>query len=370
MWGILTILLTSLSWAEPTLAIPSARTAPNDMVAVDLADLAAYRPETREIVNPILEALRNQPDAFLGQWGKRSLTLVSAVATAGPLLYPGSGFWMVPLMASVKTRSDRYALVSLRLAVDAEGSVHLVDRGDLRPFSKLAFDVRTSLIERKTIVEEASVGWKIVYPVAVGGFNQGITKGSKGRTVLVTPRFTHATLPKSEASERRGGYFKNLPFIRIHDRTDDYDGYAFHIYVDYDHPYAPANDTDFRRGFHSHGCIRMRQGDLEELWAVVRKSAPKRTPFEVTLRSDVRDREDSPLPLDDASYWNVVNCGSAAHPRSCKDPGGGGLTWMEQIFAAPPIADLEEQLYQPRSLDPQGDDEDRWVPSEPETNTP
>ncbi|HRE91270.1 MAG TPA: L,D-transpeptidase, partial [Myxococcota bacterium] len=69
----------------------------------------------------------------------------------------------------------------------------------------------------------------------------------------------------------------------------------------------------FMRGFNSHGCITLRDGDLLELAAFVFGSED---PLPLTIRPTFEGALEArhPLPHEDKQYWRLVNTGTADRP--------------------------------------------------------
>ena len=96
---------------------------------------------------------------------------------------------------------------------------------------------------------------------------------------------------------RKVPVFAGLPFIRLTGASSN--GYGIHGPVDY---YTRSDGGRLRRGFVSHGCIRMEPADLVELYARI---AGHRTPVRVQ-RAIERRSDDRAVDVDDP--WIMSEC--------------------------------------------------------------
>src|SRR5690606_4421436 len=94
------------------------------------------------------------------------------------------------------------------------------------PLAQTNFEVEVGLIDRKVIIKDYANSLKMIFPLGVGGFDEGIQ--NLGATGLVTPRFQSAWLDKREAyaSRTKPAYFAGKPFLRITTDQDLKKGYT------------------------------------------------------------------------------------------------------------------------------------------------
>lgn len=91
--------------------------------------------------------------------------------------------------------------------------------------------------------------------------------------------------------------FAGLPFIRLEGPSSS--GYGFHGPID---RYTDANGGTLRRGYVSHGCMRMQAADIVELWARIQGH---RTPVRI---QQAVERRDDDRALDVGPVWTMTEC--------------------------------------------------------------
>ena len=175
--------------------------------------------------------------------------------------------------------------------------------------------VELSLLERKVIVMDDRGRAFKTYPVAVGGLDEAIISG---RLSITTPFYKEAYLNEavSQAVRWVPPYYKGMPFLRVSHSTLDWTPIGFHI----------RQNPRLKRGFESHGCIRMREKDLYELYWLLKSSPDGTMPLGLVLRSEAP--WDHPYPLEDKSYMTISH-----PPRRGED----GLLVMERVYSPPPL---------------------------------
>ena len=172
-----------------------------------------------------------------------------------------------------------------------------------------------SLLERKAIVMDNRGRTFKIYPVAVGGLDEAVTSEELS---ITTPFYTEAYLNEavSQAVRWDPPYYKGMPFLRISHSTLDWTPIGFHI----------RQNPRLKRGFESHGCIRMREKDLYELYWLLKSSPDGTMPLGLVHWSQVP--WDHPYPLEDKSYMAISH-----PPRRGED----GLLVMERgVLSSPP----------------------------------
>jgi len=182
------------------------------------------------------------------------------------------------------------------LSVVNEGIVSLKD---------MHFNVSVGLVERKVIIEDKMKDIKMVFPVGVGAFDEGVM--NEGKVSLVTPRFKNGFIdPRAVISKRtKPRYFAGKPFIRIlkgNDLVSDTTAIGFHIEV---------NDS-FVRGFDSHGCMRLRESDLMAFHDLIMFGNEQQIP--VSIQYYLKDQMDHPATKRNKTYKTILNIGSDQSP--------------------------------------------------------
>ena len=175
-----------------------------------------------------------------------------------------------------------------------------------------SFDVKSlnltltvGLIDRKLILEDKNFDLKIVFPIGVGGFDEGVL--NEGQVSLLTPRFKHGFIDQRAVISKREKprYFDGKPFIRILNGRDlkaDTTAIGFHIEI---------NDS-FVRGFDSHGCMRLRAFDLQALHDLIMDGDEQQLPITVSYKTE--DKADHPWAKRNKTYKTVLNNGTAESP--------------------------------------------------------
>jgi hypothetical protein len=160
------------------------------------------------------------------------------------------------------------------------------------------------------VIEDATLGFRRVYPIGGGGIDRGVRVA--GVLTSMTPTTEDGRLEKTWAWRelRSPWYFRGRPYLPVSiargiDPAHKYyveSMVAFHIW----------QDKGFERGYFSHGCMRMRDADLDELAAFVFGAA---RPIPTTLRIGPMPDARHPYPLERTRYWQLKNFGTAARPR-------------------------------------------------------
>ena len=171
--------------------------------------------------------------------------------------------------------------------------------------TKLSFDV--ALKSRKVIVKDLNSDIKMIFPLGVGSFDEGVLNDSFS---LLTPRFKSGFLDKSTTikNRKKPRYFAGLPFIRIlkgNSTSKDHTGIGFHA-----QPFPEKNK--FIRAFDSHGCIRMQTPDLWSVYYMVTAGPTQQLPITVNYSSV--DSSEHPFPKRNKPYKRVANYGSVQTP--------------------------------------------------------
>lgn len=272
----------------------------NKVLGVRIDDLIKSSPETFRSVGRLNEYLKKNIANHL------SRTDVEVIHTIYLPEFPKTldGTSYVKVIAFVEYKNKKYAFETIEssFATQKNELVNLViENTKTLDLMQTDFQVETALVDRKVIIKDEKNDLKIVFPIGVGSFDEGVL--NEGVTSLITPRFNNGFIPKSSIISKREmpRYFKGKPFIRIHDgekRTE----IGFHIEI---------NDY-FNRGFDSHGCMRLREEDLQAFHDLLVHGPKSQTPVVVKYR--LQDDADHPASLNNKYFKTVVNKGSKDDP--------------------------------------------------------
>lgn len=169
----------------------------------------------------------------------------------------------------------------------------------------VSLEASVGLVDRKLILEDKNKNIKMIFPIGVGAFDEGVL--NEGKTSLLTPRFQNGFLDKRVVISKREKpkYFRGLPFIRILKGPDveaDKTPIGFHIEI---------NDS-FVRGFDSHGCMRLREFDLVALHDLIMLGDETQLPIRVLYQ--LEDKSDSPIFKRNKSFKTILNIGNTSAP--------------------------------------------------------
>jgi hypothetical protein len=178
------------------------------------------------------------------------------------------------------------------------------------PLSAVQFSLWGDLLDRKVILEDAVFGITKVFPLGVGSFKIRTGQNMDGTVEIMTDRFdAGARLYKVKAMEGHGGssntrarnypgYYRGRPFFGIIANDGKYKSIGLHYQIDAD---------GLKRGFVSHGCIRVRDKDLYQLDAILNEGAQEYLP--VRVHYHLGDRfvaRTHPMPHLDNMYGAAV----------------------------------------------------------------
>lgn len=163
-----------------------------------------------------------------------------------------------------------------------------------------------------------------VFPIGPGAIDPGAAGGGKSLTpvseaasggVFYTRTDLAATQDGPTPAQRRWGWnescrvwwqsetgaqvpvFAGLPFIRLQGPSGS--GYGIHGPID---SYTMPNGGTLRRGFVSHGCVRMEAADLVEVYGRIRGH---KTPVRIQKATE---RRDDATAVDVANRWFLAEC--------------------------------------------------------------
>jgi hypothetical protein len=312
-------------------------------IGVDLRDMAALAPGRVPDAEAMLNHLEHNPQAYVSRrrfsrqgvsyeqrrnqiYGVEIAELPHGAVGGGVTyrlhLTEGNG------IAHLKLR--KYD-VTLRLE-EGQPVVHDVSLVSTHDLADETLHIEASLSEQLLVVRGASTGLVKVYPMAVGMLDEGVTEGSAGRTVVVTPTYRGASLRRGGLYEEvaRGGLFRNRPFMHIVNARGRVQNIGFHANTASGTPV-----TMIYRGYASSGCMRLREKDLYELYSLLTTSTQGRIEVDVVDRlppgaSDFYH----PYPHWDV-YKRVLNVGTADDPRERRSVPEGGFRPLREAEVVP-----------------------------------
>ncbi len=210
----------------------------------------------------------------------------------------------LPITAFLKLRESGYVFVKGEIYLK---SSRLVGRGlEKIAIDETDFKAEVGLIERILILEDYSNQIKMVFPLGVGAFDEGVQ--NLGQVSLVTPRFQKAWLDKREAyaARTKPSYYAGKPFLRITTNQEldvGYTSIGFH---------AQPNLAPFLRGFDSHGCMRMQTDDLIAFHRLLANNPRLHIPISISYH--IFKNADHPAPKVNNPYKTIYNVGSHSAP--------------------------------------------------------
>lgn len=197
------------------------------------------------------------------------------------------------------------------------------------PLAALDLEIETSLSDRTVVVSDERFDFVRVYPVGVGAIDLIRRPGYVSSLTPITDN-GRVWRESSSASRSAPGWNRGKPFIPFEiPHVSARDGarrwfvetrVAFHIWV----------GRAFSRGFVGHGCVTLRDDDLDELAAFVFE---RPTPIPLTVRAEEFADHRHPYPHETTHYWMLENLGTAARPILTR----GSLYAIKKIDAQPPV---------------------------------
>ena len=278
--------------------------AKNKIIGVRLNDLAASFPSLIPGLANLAANLIKSPEAFFNQ--NQVEVLHDVFLNRLPDI--SGNRVKLNLVGFVKYKDQNYYFEKFSVSYDV-GATKLVDlsilKEEIMPLKEMMFQVKVGLVDRKVIIEDLMKDVKIIFPIGVGAFDEGVM--NEGSISLVTPRFQNGFIDQRAVITKREKprYFAGKPFIRIlkgSDLTTDSTAIGFHIEI---------NDS-FVRGFDSHGCMRLREGDLMAFHDLIMNGSALQTPVSVRYRTE--DPADHPTTKRNKIFKSILNSGSLTSP--------------------------------------------------------
>ena len=300
-----------------------------DILHVDLRDIVRYRGDILPEIRELLERITDRDEGYLPRAvnysplgprrGATNNQVYGIEITGCPILRRESVEFYLQMFY---VRHDVLHRKSFFVNFDRRSSdiIYILPHRD-HPWLNARLQIVLSLMERKAIVLEGTRGQPIkTYPVAVGGLDEGLGLVSPFPHLL-TPlrRDFYINIAVSNPARRYPSIYGGRPFLRLSLPHLDWTTIAFHI----------KQNPQLIRGFESHGCVRMREKDLYELYWLLKHARDGIIPLAVVHQSALP--WDHPYPLEEDSYGRV----SYPRRRGEKD----GLIVMERVEAPFPYED-------------------------------
>ncbi|MGE3975618.1 MAG: L,D-transpeptidase [Bdellovibrionales bacterium] len=305
---------------------------PAHSFGVDLRDIIAYKTGLKSLAQTVIQNLQENPEWYVP--GGVSFIM------AGPGFEPttrvnaifGIEFTKLILDSEQKitgavlsifyhSKTMGVRVRHMKFQLDEEQKISSVVFLQELTARNIQFKLEVSLSGRKLIVRAEDQGIFKIFPLGVGGFDEGVEAPG---TRLLTHTIPQAIVdPRKMASEVYDPeYFMGRPFIVIGDQTGRKTGFGFHYSI----------TTRLLRGFVSHGCMRMADKDLYELYTLLSHNRQK---IDLAMLMTSSFEYDHPYPLINDRYGRVKNFGTKAAPEIRRDE--EGLSIMETVRGKPPL---------------------------------
>lgn len=305
--------------------------AQNKIVGVRLTDILSNYPALVPNLANIANILKKSPEVFFNQ---DKIDEVRGVFFS-KIPEAGDGFVKLNLVGFVKYKNKaiNFEKLTVTYGFSAKKAEEVFVQNDgIYPLAEMLFHINVGLLHRKIIIEDTVKDIKLVFPIGVGAFDEGVM--NEGVVSLVTPRIKNGFIDQRAVISKRSKprYFQGLPFIRVlkgRDLVKDTTPIGFHIEI---------NDS-FVRGFDSHGCIRLREQDLMAFHDLIVLGAHQQTP--INMSYNTQDPADHPEPKRNKVYKTVLNKGSDQSPFFIYDR--DNLVQMVYKEAMAPLDQLIDQ---------------------------
>jgi hypothetical protein len=327
--AILLLLATGRTYSND-LIVPS--DVKNKIIGVRIADIVSSYPTLIPGLANVAEIIKKSPQSFFNQ------EAVDVIHDVFFSKIPEVNGQLVRLelvgFIKYKNQSLNFEKIFVTYYLGAKTLSELsVQTEAIYPLKNMVFKASVGLVERKLIISDSLKDIKLVFPIGVGAFDEGVM--NEGKYSLVTPRIQNGFIDKRGIISKRTKprYFAGMPFIRIlkgRDLVADTTAIGFHIEI---------NDG-FVRGFDSHGCMRLREMDLNAFHDLLVFGDEQQTP--ITIRYRTSDLADHPITKRNKTYKTILNKGSVENPFFIYDRDNlVQLTYKENTQA--PIDKLVDQ---------------------------
>ena len=315
----------------------------------DLRDIAQYRGDASPDAQIIVADIQQEAQKYIPE-GTQDTQITGTIAaqedptTTGGLTTYGD----VTAMMQSKSKGDFIRRYQISLATDSSNNRHVQDVKftDL-PLSETHFQIDAGLVAHLAAVEDPEHHIMMVYPIGNGGFDLGVD--NHGKKSIMTPEFENATLHRSTviAARRDPDYYRGEPFMPITNAHGTRTSIAFHITILYGSAWAQHGPNYLVRSFDSHGCMRMREKDLKELFTIVEKGGSDVLPVNVgyfvyNRGADGKREEANGLlptvgayPLFTQYYQRVQNFAKAGETPEARRDAKEHLLITEKVYQSP-----------------------------------
>ncbi|MDO9180971.1 MAG: L,D-transpeptidase [Bacteriovorax sp.] len=278
--------------------------AKNKILGVRISDIVSSYPSLVPGLANISEIFKKSPESFFNQ---SNIEVVHDIfLNKYPEVIGSSVKLNLTGFVKYKNQTFNFEKISVSYNLGAKALADLTIQTDaVYALKDMFFRASVGLIERKLIIEDTLRDIKLVFPIGVGAFDEGVM--NEGNVSLVTPRFQNGFIDQRAVISKREKprYFAGLPFIRIlkgSDLSTDTTAIGFHIEI---------NDS-FVRGFDSHGCIRLRKPDLMAFHDLIMFGSELQTP--ITVQYKTLDPADHPAFKINKTFKTIFNKGSVEKP--------------------------------------------------------
>lgn len=311
----------------------------NKIVGVRLSDLNRYLPGVIPRIGELNRAIYNNPRRYFLYANSKSKILNLFLRELPKK--DDDGYINLKLGAFLKYNKKKFEFETFNIKYrdNSNSGFHISNRRFIY-LNDTLFSLQIGLIERKLVLRDSTYGLLMVFPVGVGAFDAQVE--NKEQVALLTSRIRNGFIYKEAAVEKRKKpkYYQKKPFIRVLNKKGSGGFTQFGLHI--------KQNEVFRRGFDSHGCMRLREHDLFALFYLLKKGNKSYLPLSMTYR--VEDKADHPLPYWTKFYQEVANFGTKAAPE-CRRKGGGlifnkhpPLVLMRKVRNTPPPVHLLNDL--------------------------
>jgi hypothetical protein len=278
--------------------------AQNKIIGVRISDLSANYPKLFPGLVNLSSLLKKSPESFFTQ---ENIEIIHDVFMNKLPVINGDEV-RLSLVGVVKYKKEN--LVYEKISVTYNGEAANLSDISIESLASISakemnFRISVGLVDRKLIINDSNNDVKIVFPIGVGAFDEGVM--NEGVFSLVTPRFKNGFIDQRNVISKREKprYFDGKPFIRISKGSElraDSTAIGFHIEI---------NDS-FVRGFDSHGCMRLREMDLMAFHDLIMLGSQLQTP--ITVQYKTEDLADHPAKKRNQTYKTILNKGPSGKP--------------------------------------------------------
>lgn len=322
---VLLFLLTALPAISNTNEINVPVELKNKISGVRIDDIVSTNPSLVPGLANLAAAINKSPERFFNQ---SAIEVVRDVFFQKMPVMNGA-IVKLELIGFVRYKKDvlNFEKITVTYNSNAKKADDFFAQTDaIYPIKDMVFKVSVGLVDRKLIITDTLKDIKIVFPIGVGSFDEGVM--NEGQVSIITPRFKNGFIDQRAVISKREKprYYRGLPFIRIlkgNDLVSDHTPIGFHIEI----------NQGFVRGFDSHGCMRLREMDLMAFHDLIVFGDEQQIP--ITVDYNTVDTADHPATKKNRSYKTILNKGTAESPFFIYDRDNLVQTSMKEGVDAP-----------------------------------